>query len=302
MKLVTAYRANKILYNFLASNKLIGASVVLPANICPDVVETLRLAKMQLHFVDIAPDTLCMNQQMALEFAQDIQVLLFVHTYGLEQDFDEFYEEVRKVNQEIVIIDDKCLCLPELQLESSAADLVLYSMGPKKQVEMGKGAIGYIADRWQYEEVKVEENNGILENCSYVLDEKALHDRMDAIIAHKEKLNAIYHTHLPKSIQFPEQFQHWRFNIWIESVDNRERILQNLFGGGYFASTHYKPIQSTAEFLPIMGETAMVAPDGETNGRGLSQKLYDHVINLFNDQYYTEQQALETCRIINENI
>lgn len=232
MKLVTAYRANKILYNFLASNKLIGASVVLPANICPDVVDTLRLAKMQLHFVDIAPDTLCMNQQMALEFAQDIQVLLFVHTYGLEQDFDEFYEEVRKINPEIVIIDDKCLCLPELQLETSAADLVLYSLGSKKQVEMGEGAIGYVADKWQYEEVKVEENNGVLENRSFELKEEKLVDRMDTIITHKEKLNAIYRANLPKDIQFPEQFQHWRFNIWIESVDNRERILQNLFEGG----------------------------------------------------------------------
>lgn len=288
MKNVTAYRANKILYNFFASNNLLEEIVALPTNICTDVVETLQYAHMQLRFVDIASDTLCMNEQTILNIVKDIQVLLMVHTYGVEYDFSEFFLKVREVNPNIVIIDDKCLCLPEWEMEDSVADLVLYSLGSKKQVDMGEGAIGFVAEKWNYEEVKVEENN-ILENRSYPWDKQVMLAKMDDIIAHKEKLNAIYRTNLPSSIQFPEQFQHWRFNIWVE---NKARILESLFEGGVFASSHYKPIQSAEGFLPIMGETEEGA---------IAQKLYDHVINLFNDHYFTEQQALETCRIINAN-
>lgn len=289
MKCVTAYRANKILHNFLASNNLLEEIVALPTNICTDVVEMLRYVHMQLRFVDIAANTLCMNEQTILNIVKDIQVLLMVHTYGVEYDFSEFFLKVREVNPNIVIIDDKCLCLPEWKMENSVADLVLYSLGSKKQVNMGEGAIGFVADKWNYEEVMVEEN-GILENRSYTWDKQVMLAKMDDIIAHKEKLNAIYRANLPSSIQFPEQFQHWRFNIWVE---NKARILESLFEGGVFASSHYKPIQSAEGFLPIMGETEEGA---------IAQKLYDHVINLFNDQYFTEQQALETCRIINANI
>ena len=28
-------------------------------------------------------------------------------------------------------------------------------------------------------------------------------------------------------------------------------------------------------------------------------KLYEHVINLFNDEYFTEEQAIKTCEVIN---
>lgn len=289
MKNVTAYRANKILYNFLASNNLLGEIVALPTNICPDVVETLQYAHMQLRFADIASDTLCMNEQVVLDSAKDIQILFMVHTYGVECDFSRFFLKVREVNPNIVIIDDKCLCLPEWETEDSSADLVLYSLGQKKQVDMGEGAIGFVADKWNYEDVKVEENN-ILENRSYMWNKQVMLVEMDAIITHKEKLNAIYRANLPSSIQFPEQFQHWRFNIWVE---NKMRILESLFKGGVFASNHYKPIRSAEDALPILGNMEEGA---------VAQKLYDHIINLFNDQYFTEQQALETCKIIQQYV
>ena len=44
MKLVTANRANKILYNFVKSNHVEG-KVLLPANVCESVVYTLRYAE-----------------------------------------------------------------------------------------------------------------------------------------------------------------------------------------------------------------------------------------------------------------
>ena len=41
MKLLTANRATKLLYNFLKVNNISG-KVLLPANICPEVVQTLH--------------------------------------------------------------------------------------------------------------------------------------------------------------------------------------------------------------------------------------------------------------------
>ena len=79
---------------------------------------------------------------------------------------------------------------------------------------------------------------------------------------------------LPKEIQFPIEYQNWRFNI---RVNNKEEILKNIFDAGLFASGHYKPL---ADHCPV------------------AKDLYEHVINLFNDFYYTEEQARRTCEVI----
>ena len=83
MKLVTAYRANKILYNFIQVNHIVG-KVILPSNICTDVVHTLHYAGLDFHFVDLQADNLCINQESALQLASEASMLLFVHTYGVD--------------------------------------------------------------------------------------------------------------------------------------------------------------------------------------------------------------------------
>ena len=273
MKLVTAYRANKILYNFIQVNHIAG-KVILPSNICTDVVHTLHYAGLDLHFVDLQADNLCINQESALQLASEASMLLFVHTYGVENDFQDFFAQVKEVNPSIIIVDDKCLCIPDLHVDESPADLVLYSTGAKKMVELGGGAIGYIADQWEYDEVQVEPNK-YLNNEQWLLDTKQLYIKMDAMISHKEKLNAIYRENLPESIQLPAQYQHWRFNIL---TDKKDEILKALFAEGLFASNHY---QSLSPDCPI------------------AINLHNYVINLFNDQYYTQELALRTCEIIN---
>lgn len=276
MKLVTANRANKILFNFIKANNITG-KVLLPVNICTDVVSTLQYAGLELDFVDIQADNLCIDQETVLSLATEVSMLLFVHTYGVEYDFDDFFRQVKNVNSKIVIVDDKCLCMPDLYVDESPADLVLYSTGAKKMVELGGGAIGYIADQWEYDEVEVEPNE-YLNNEQWLLDTKQLYIKMDAMISHKEKLNAIYRENLPESIQLPAQYQHWRFNIL---TDKKDEILKALFAEGLFASNHY---QSLSLDCPI------------------AINLHNYVINLFNDQYYTQEQALRTCEIINSII
>lgn len=276
MKLVTANRANKILYNFIQANNITG-KVLLPVNICTDVVATLQYAGLELDFVDIQADNLCIDQEAVLSLAKEASMLLFVHTYGVENNFYDFFQEVKEVHADIVIVDDKCLCIPDLHAQESPADMVLYSTGAKKMVDLGGGAIGYVADQWKYDEIEVEPNE-YLTNDMWLLDTKQLYMKMDAMIAHKEKLNAIYRKMLPSAIQLPDAYQHWRFNIL---TDKKDEILKALFAEGLFASSHYKSL---------------------SNDCIVAQNLHEHVLNLFNDQYYTVQQAIRTCEIINSII
>ena len=217
MKLLTANRATKLLYNFLKVNNITG-KVLLPANICPEVVKTLHYAGMTTQFVDLQVETLCIHQEAVLTAAKDASMLLFVHTYGIEHDFYSFFDQVREQNPDIIIVDDKCLCLPDLEVKDSAADLVLYSTGERKLVSLGGGAIGYLADQWEYDEVEVEESE-LLSNELWLLDPKQLYMRMDTVIAHKEKLNSIYRAMLPEAMQLPDAYQHWRFNILVPNKE-----------------------------------------------------------------------------------
>ena len=272
MKLLTANRANKLLYNFLKVNNVSG-NVLLPANVCPDVVKTLHHAGLSTTFVDLQVDNLCINQEAVLAMAKEASMLLFVHTYGIEHDFYTFFEQVREQNPDIIIVDDQCLCLPDLDVKDSAADLVLYSTGERKMVNLGGGAIGYLADQWEYDEVRVEESE-LLSNELWLLDPKQLYMKMDAIIAHKEKLNTIYRAMLPEAIQLPDAYQHWRFNIL---VPNQQEVLAALAAEGIPADCAY----------PSQDEACVVASN-----------LHTLSVNLYNDKHLTPDQATRACEII----
>lgn len=275
-KRVTAYRASKILYNFLKSNQeRIRAPFLIPANVCVDVPRTFDEAEVPYQYVDIDARTLCMDEAYVLSHAAECSGVLMVHTYGVECSFEEFYQQLRSANPEILIVDDRCLCMPSLDPDTYGADLVIYSMGDKKQVNLHKGAIGFITENVAYTNHEVSE--GFLTNEEWHLKEGELLAVMDTAIAHKEKLNAIYRKALPKAIQLPETYQHWRFNILVE---NKDEILNALFTEGLFASSHYR----------ALGE--VLAP--------IATNLANHVINMFNDDYFTEEQAIKSCKIINE--
>ena len=276
MKLLTANRAIKLLYNFLKVNNITG-KVLLPANICPEVVKTLHYAGMTTQFVDLQVETLCMHQEAVLTAAKDASMLLFVHTYGIEHDFYSFFDQVREQNPDIIIVDDKCLCLPDLDVKDSAADLVLYSTGERKLVSLGGGAIGYLADQWEYDEVEVEESE-LLSNELWLLDPKQLYMRIDTVIAHKEKLNSIYRAMLPEAMQLPDAYQHWRFNIL---VPNKDQILAAL-------AAEDIPAESPS---PALDEACVVASN-----------LHTLAIHLLNDKRLTQEQAVRACEIICERL
>lgn len=272
---VSAYRANRILFNFIRANAITGTAI-LPANICSSVVDTLHYAGMQICFVDIDSKTLCMDMDVAMEHINEASLLIYVHTYGVGTTPEAFFAGLKQRKPNLCIVDDKCLCIPQLDVakhEKSAVDMIIYSYGPKKYTVMEHGALGFISDKWNYEE---HEGTEFFEPINYSLDEAIIYARIEQMREHKNKLNAIYHNFIPKKCQYPDAYNDWRFNI---RVDNKTDILQALSDNGLFASGHYKPLD-----------------EGCPN----ATDLYEHVINLFNDTYYTEEQAIQTCQVINQ--
>lgn len=274
MRQVFAYRANKILYNFIKSNNIIG-TVILPSNICKDVVEVLQYAGLNLKFLDISQNTLCLDENQIKECINEVSVLLFVHTYGIERDFDNLFFELKEIKPSLIIIDDKCLCIPDLEMKTkTCSDLVLYSTGEKKQIDLGRGGIGYVTQKYKYEDIEINDSS-CLTNEYWQFDRKLFEQKKQEVISHKCILNTIYFDKLSNINQLPKEFQNWRFNIL---TDKKEQILKALFAEGLFASSHYK--------------THVLATNAD--------KIYNNVINLFNDQYYTVEQAIKTCEIINK--
>ena len=263
-----------MLFNFIKSNSING-TVLLPVNICPDVANSLRCSGLRLLYVDISPLTLCMDEEASLSLINQVQVVLFVHTYGVEGDFSPFFLRLKKKNPKLVIIDDCCLCLPHC-ISSCVADLVLFSTGEKKVVNLGQGGIGYIRNDWEY--YNVTDESGFLSDTSFCIDDSRFNHIKEVSVEHRGHLNRIYNQHLPKDIQLPSNYQLWRFNI---IVDDKEGILKSLFSEGLFASGHYKPLE-----------------DGFVHANW----LYYHIINLFEDSYFTEEQAYTACAIINERL
>ena len=54
------------------------------------MVETLLYAGYELQFVDIDAHTLCLDWKQAVALAKDACAILFVHTYGVEDDYSDF--------------------------------------------------------------------------------------------------------------------------------------------------------------------------------------------------------------------
>ena len=98
-------------------------------------------------------------------------------------------------------------------------------------------------------------------------------------LAQRDTLNKIYAARLPQEIQLPERYQTWRFNI---RIPNKKQILKAIFDHDLFASSHY------ASLGGIMSE----------NRTPITEMLANHVINLFNDQYFDAQRAERVCEII----
>ncbi|GAI95811.1 unnamed protein product, partial [marine sediment metagenome] len=145
MELITANRANGILYHFLKYHKQEGGNWILPSNICPEVVLTFLKSGCKLRFVDLEEKELGISLKQVEEVIHNGEIagVLYNHTYGNEYTPDQHLTDIKNNNPELLLVDDRCLCDPQFDFESSWADLILFSTNFRKQVDLGYGGLGF---------------------------------------------------------------------------------------------------------------------------------------------------------------
>lgn len=310
MNLITANRACSLLYSYIAQHNL--GTWLLPVNVCPDVPLTFCLADVKFEFVDINSNTLCIDQQGCLykitcnptQYAG----IVYVRTYGTLEDTSGFFAECRMIKSNLNIIDDRCLCLPSVTPDTYGADMVLYSTGHCKQIDLGGGGFAFtksklnLLDNLRYEAVDEEAiykkayanqkpleliPQGWLQVSPNEDDEEhyfsVINDKLSQRLSQRNALNEIYMENLPAEIAFDIKFQEWRFNITVPTAI-KNVLLQELFSKHLFASNHYHCANK-------LFDTRCFA-----NG----ERLFDTTINLFNDNNYNIEMAMKTCDIINK--
>lgn len=308
MRVIQAPRASAILYNVLVGQKE-KRPWLLPANICPIVPITFFKAGVPFEFVDISAETLHMDlKQVEVQIKKRrIGGVLFAHTYGKADTPHPFFEFAKSLDPELIIVDDRCLCVPDFE-GSPFADVTLYSTGYAKMVDLGFGGYAFINNEILYKPARLmfnEHHHAQVEDaykksiqnrsrytyrdCDWLDTSESLpewneyrrqvEDNLHTSIVHREQLNQIYASTLPLEIQLPQGFQMWRFNI---RVENKPRMLEAIFDAGLFASSHYVPLTG------IMANGN--APEAD--------RLAGEVINLFNDHHFDTQKAGRVCEVI----
>ena len=309
MKIVTGNRASSILYNWLLSNDIKGR-VLIPCNICETVPSTYIKAGLDVSFADISLKDYEMDESEMLSFCNQYPegIIHFNHTFGhVDKNKYNLLADIQN-KYHVRIVDDCCLCIPEFEVEeNSPFDIRLYSTGHVKPVDIDTGGYAFIQDKYEYlindfsfdpksEEKfenhisrcrkdfeKVDEKilKGNWLNLDFNIPEKqyflTLRQHKDKVIKHKKSLNNIYKS-LPGSM--PMEFNNWRYNLIVE---NQDECIKSLFEEGLFCSAHYMSL-CNGYFCKKLTPNC--------------DYLFKHVINLFNDFYYTEQQASRTVEIL----
>lgn len=312
MTTIFANRACGILYRIL---KAIDTSLpfLLPANVCPVVPLTFLSAGTKFKFVDINPVTLCIDEAMCINEIRTKKYagLMFIRTYGYVYDTNDFFHGIKSIDNSVLIIDDRCLCIPSFLYDENNADIQLYSTGYAKYVNLGKYGFAHIKDdrmanaACHVEDIAFNENIDIdkiykeKEKAGGIIEESIegwldiglmpndgqktyienVVNSIEKINNHKKDINAIYLESL-SHLALPLCFNDWRFNI---RVRQKESILTTIFENGLFASSHYKPVNKLF---------------GDCQEMPISTKLYEEVVNLFNDNYFSLQQAMEITNLI----
>lgn len=315
MKTILARRACTILYDVLMGLRE-PRPFLMPANICPIVPITFFKARVPFEFVDIAPKTLDMDlnrvEARLRAGAGGFGGILYAHPYGAEYTPVRSLEQIKARYPELFIIDDRCLCPPELEAAPEAwADLQLYSTGYAKIVDMGFGGFAYTRtdilrhqslpfDPAALGEVEAEYKAAVQSGQRYVYRDSdwlatdadlpewetyaaRVRTALAESLALRQSINAVYNALIPPEVCLADDFQTWRFNV---RVGTKQPILSAIFEAGLFASSHY------ASLVGIMG-----AGEG-----AVAAELAQHVINLFNDHHYDIDRAERTAQIIRRSV
>ena len=316
---VAENRASVVIYNVL---KALGDGIVflLPANVCPIVPVTFLKAGVKFEFIDIAPDTLCLDLSLAEKRIREIPKpgLFYVRSLGIQHEVDATFQCLKQVNPHLVIIDDRCLSRVTFceQYLCASADVTVFSTGVAKYVDLGQGGLGHIrTDRLEYKSLDLAFSddalthvmssirttmrgqvpfNGFSGSDVDWLDTKRLpfslaeyrvkiETESDRMSRHKRNINQIYRSGIERRLlpNYSFEMDAWRFTIF---SDNKEHVLGKIFQNDLFASSHYAPLSHL-----FGGHEEMVA-----------KEVHSRIINLFNDFRISEHKALKLVDIVNE--
>lgn len=310
MQIVQAPRASAILYNLLVHQQE-RSLWLLPANICPVVPITFFKAGIPFELVDISAKTLHMDleQAEALIAKRRYGGLLYAHTYGEASTPTEAFRRIKNLNPQLLIIDDRCLCIPTTVADQeNIADVQLYSTGYAKIVDLKFGGYAFMRDELVYQprhlpydqaaNAQMEDEYKEAIRARHLFE---YHDRnwlqteaglpawqpyveqieaeLKNSLDHRKQLNAIYAEKLPREIQLEEPYQVWRFNLLVK---DKEQLLAAIFKQGLFASSHYASLAGIMSTDPCLQ----------------AESLHARVINLFNDRHFDESRAEAICDTI----
>ena len=314
MQIVQAPRAAAILYGLLTSQGH-TRPWLLPANICPIVPIVFLKAGVPFELVDISEATLHMDLDQASDRLRRARFggVLYAHTYGEASTPNEFFELVKTRDPELLVLDDRCLCPPDVDAPTAlAADVALYSTGYAKHVDLGFGGYAFMHSATPYVPASLAfvPSHYVELEASYQASIKTgsrftYHDSdwletnapttawaeyrqqvtagLELSRKQRALISAVYIQALPAELQLPTAYQSWRFNL---RVKNQRRILDAIFSANSFASAHY------ASLSGIMG--AGRCPQAEA--------LASEVVNLFIDHHFSADQAERVCAVILANL
>jgi hypothetical protein len=312
MKTVLGARASSILYDLLLTRGD-GRPFLLPANVCPIVPLTFFKAKAPFEFVDISAKTLHLDLDAVLSQLRSRHGryggILYVHTYGDPFTPSQEFAEIKETDPDLLLIDDRCLCVPDLTPDASnAADAVLYSTGYAKLVDHGFGGYAFlqgnivcrhhalpyepqdlVALEASYKQaIQSRQDYSYTDSCWLQTDAELpawpefadrVRDASKISLEQRRRINTVYDTLIPAEFRLPASYQLWRYNI---RVKDGAAMLRVIFEAGLFASAHY---------------ASLAGLFGPGTGRHASE-LAGQVVNLFNDRHFTPDMAEKTAKTV----
>jgi hypothetical protein len=307
----SSYRASSILYQIAMSNK---GCWIIPDNVCHVVMATLVLAGCKPIVLDVDEQTLELNHCDVLQKIKEnnlIKGVVMVRTFGNDKlDYSKLINDIKKIDPQISVVDDRCLCEPIFRIADCQADYYLYSTGYSKFVDIGFG--GYCFSKVEISnsnlfysgkhEVEfnnffnkiignqiVVNQNDIFNVCKLNwLNVKTLgsdylslvQEEYSKACAYKQNINNVY-SNIRQDLVLGNEFNSWRFNLLL---GNRDEIFNLFIKNDIFSSKHYFSVSQ------LLG----LAPNNVWN-------FYSkHIINLFNDRRCSVRMASKSVEIINK--
>jgi hypothetical protein len=107
--------------------------------------------------------------------------------------------------------------------------------------------------------------------------------KLPRIHVHKKILNRIYSDLIPKKNRLERHYQSWRFNVL---VSHKDELIKEIFKQGLFASSHFPSLRG------VFGQ-------GSDHN---AANLHSRVVNLFNNERFSPEQAEQTAAIVSRHI